>query len=1232
MSLRITSGRSVVSAKLFGAFFAIFALFVQPLLALNLPNAFAAAPVSGASANVTSANPYESASIDASSYANLTFSFNFDTKELDVTPTVDTLEYGWKANGVEHVLGGIDGVSGASAIETGSKSSPLPSEAFVSGLSVYAKVVANSTNDVAILTNITLDGATVEQNTVCASGCEYTTIGDAVAGEAAGSTITVKAGTYPMTSTVLVNKPLTINGENGAKITTSGSAHVFVTTAPGVTINGLEFEKMDKASQNIINVQGANTTISNNNFHGKYVAADAQSDRALEISTTSGVNISGNQFTSLRQPAYINDGTSGTISGNFVAGTRGWVAVANTNLSFTGNTWGTGIAANAVDIAFIPGTPNNYDCGRLAQIRANNNNARVDNQSLVRNCVTPPVEQTTVVRPSALNGWIGIDDNGQGGSLNYVAGPSTAPIGEGSAQLKVDTANQGYLLAKNSYAGTKLKDLAALTYSTYSVSGNSLWAPSMQINVTPDVNVASGWAGRLVYEPYINGTVSDGQWQSWDANAGKWWLSKPASFGGNCAQSSPCTLDQLITLYPNVGVNPADPLVGFKAGSSWTNYIGNVDNFHIATANANDRYDFEASLPADTTKPTVQFVSPASGAYNPTNYVVTAADNVKLTIVTANLYKGTTLIKSCSAGNLTTDTHTLTCPVSSALLDGTYTVKYNAVDAAGNRSSTNTSTFNVDHTAPVITIDSPSEGEKVSTRFSNNMLKISGTYQDNLSGENYAQIQLVYQGNDRGVKTVYGTSLVNNRYETSFNMSGLPDGEYSLFYIATDVSGNVSQRMERTFVLDNARPTATLTSPANNALNPSTMSVDATDAQGLSVVTINIYDEANLVLQKSCSVNANGATSFTANCAVPSTLGDNSTYTIRYNSRDMAGNISATGTSKFSVDRSAPTITISSPSANEVLGVHANNGTLTIKGTVNDDNFDYYYCFVTNNTGEVGKRDAKCTTAWAAGTPFQTAFADDTTGTTNGTLGSVDLSGIADGAYTVHVVAKDKAGNTAEATQNFTLDNTAPAVTINGPTRNSNGTYTVNGTSSESSPVIVSLDGSEKTTITPINGVWTYTTATPINDGKDHVFSVTSTDAAGNSSDPKAKTFTATAPVSNSGGIQTINPQVSGTDSPEVVSLISPLRNPAAASTFGNANSNNFNTGINPTTGQTGPENGQVLGTQDKGTPLEKTAPIAPSSQGWKVWGVAWYWYLLLLAIIAAIWFFIGARRRRDQE
>lgn len=204
---------------------------------------------------------------------------------------------------------------------------------------------------------------------------------------------------------------------------------------------------------------------------------------------------------------------------------------------------------------------------------------------------------TSTVNPNSLNGWSFVDDNGNGGSGSFVSGP-TGSLNAGSAQLSTSASNQGYMLYKAAYGGTKLADISTLSYQTYVQQGNNTIAPALQLDVDRDVTDGNTtWSGRLIYEPYQNTTVTDGSWQTWNTTgAGKWWFSKPTLFDNTCGQGSPCTFDAIKAAFPNIGVrNVAGGGVGFKAGSGWSvPFVGNVDNF---TFNA-DTYDFESAPPA----------------------------------------------------------------------------------------------------------------------------------------------------------------------------------------------------------------------------------------------------------------------------------------------------------------------------------------------------------------------------------------------------------------------------------------------------------------------------------------------------------------------------------------------------------------------------------------------------------------------------------------------------------
>lgn len=109
----------------------------------------------------------------------------------------------------------------------------------------------------------------------------------------------------------------------------------------------------------------------------------------------------------------------------------------------------------------------------------------------------------------------------------------------------------------------------------------------------------------------------------------------------------------------------------------------------------------------DNTRPVVELVSPVGASYNPVNYEVKATDNLALQTVTAHIYNATntTLVKNCSSTVTPdgADEYNLVCPVSSlGLANGTYTIRYNATDKAGNIATTETATFTIDTTKPTI--------------------------------------------------------------------------------------------------------------------------------------------------------------------------------------------------------------------------------------------------------------------------------------------------------------------------------------------------------------------------------------------------------------------------------------------------------------------------------------------------------------------------------------------------
>jgi hypothetical protein len=180
---------------------------------------------------------------------------------------------------------------------------------------------------------------------------------------------------------------------------------------------------------------------------------------------------------------------------------------------------------------------------------------------------------------------------------SFVAGPASAPLGTGSAELAV-TNGGGLVLGALLLTGQRLDEIDTLTYSTYRQSGDAPLAVSLQFNFTDDVTVPyPGWQGRLVYEPYHTDTVMTGSWQTWDtlndAPTGNWWFTG-APGSGACPQSDPCTWSEVLAAFPNGGVNSSFGGVLLKAGGGWSSdFVGNVDDLTIGINGSTETFDFE---------------------------------------------------------------------------------------------------------------------------------------------------------------------------------------------------------------------------------------------------------------------------------------------------------------------------------------------------------------------------------------------------------------------------------------------------------------------------------------------------------------------------------------------------------------------------------------------------------------------------------------------------------------
>lgn len=209
---------------------------------------------------------------------------------------------------------------------------------------------------------------------ITVNGTSYATLQEAVAAAQDNDTIHIQ-NDITIDSTVTINRPLTVTANDGVTVTASSTGESF-NLSNGAALSGLTINLNTKAMEQIVTM-GSNSTVENCTFTGQYNLGDEETSRAITVQAgAENIAITGNTFSHLRQPGYINN-SSGTITNNTVDNTRGWVITGDATVTLTGNTF----ADNAVDICIISNNngTNNY-AGQTTALSSGNNGAYVQNQ------------------------------------------------------------------------------------------------------------------------------------------------------------------------------------------------------------------------------------------------------------------------------------------------------------------------------------------------------------------------------------------------------------------------------------------------------------------------------------------------------------------------------------------------------------------------------------------------------------------------------------------------------------------------------------------------------------------------------------------------------------------------------------------------------------------------------------------------------------------------------------
>ena len=472
-------------------------------------------------------------------------------------------------------------------------------------------------------------------------------------------------------------------------------------------------------------------------------------------------------------------------------------------------------------------------------------------------------------------------------------------------------------------------------------------------------------------------------------------------------------------------------------------------NIYVQTPNQADNDDLRSasiSLTIDTSiaKPVITTASSDLDQSDATPTIAgTAEADSTVTLLSGGVAIGTTTANGDGQFSITTST----------LADSNYVLTVTATDAAGNTSDASSAlNLTVDTTAPgkpsIITTTSLTNDSTPA---------IEGT------AEAGSTVTLFVDGVTTGVTA---TADETTGAYTIAPTATLGDGTYALTVTSEDEAGNTSAASDALSITIDAtieQPTITTTADQLNS-DDATPTIDGTAEAGS---TVNLLIGGNTVIATT-TADESGEFSITT----PS-LFDND-YSLTVTSEDAAGNTSTSDALSITIDTGAdanPVITTTDSATNDA--------TPSITGLA---------------------RPGSTVTLFIGGlTTGVTADADATSG-----LFSINAPSQEDGTYTIYVTTPNQAGDggTLQSESISLVIDTSietPGITTTASDLNpSDATPTIAGTAEADSTVTLLSSGVAIATTTATGGTFSFTTPTLAD--SNYVLTVTSEDAAGNTS------------------------------------------------------------------------------------------------------------------------------------
>ncbi|OYE51116.1 type 1 secretion target domain-containng protein [Enterobacter hormaechei subsp. steigerwaltii] len=812
-------------------------------------------------------------------------------------------------------------------------------------------------------------------------------------------------------------------------------------------------------------------------------------DASVQVSVT---NVNGNSASAGRE--YSVDATAPSVTINMIAtddilnaseaqsdlaisGTSTAEAGQTVTVSLNGKDYTTTVSANGswtlnVPAADLAGLTDGSVTVTAAVSDKAGNPASVDH-NLTVDVTVPAVTIHTVAGDDVIN----VAEHNQaqiisGSATGAAAGDKvTVTIGGQSYTTVLDTAGNWSVGVPASVISGLSDGSVTVTASVTDAAGNTgsgthnvtvdTGLPSVSFNAISDDNVlnavekgqdlsVSGTSANLAEGTVVTVTLNGKNYTATTAADGTWSLTVPAADLAGLGQAS------------------------YTLNATATNGVGNS-------------VSSSANLLVDTALPTVTI-----------NTV--AGDNV---INAAEVAAGQTLsgtVANAEAGNTVTVTiggHSYTATVQNNL-SWSVNVPSDVLTALGNGSLSVTATVTNGHGNTgtgerEIAIDANLPGLRVNT--------VAGD--DVVNTIEHAQ-NLIVSGSSDGLAP--GTALTVTVNGKDYAATVLADGTWSAAIPSADVSAWPEGTVKISVTGDSA------------AGNPITISHDVTVDLTTVAISINALatDDvinaaekgADLVLSGvTTNVEAGQTVTISLNGRIYTTTVDDSgnwTYTVP--SADLAGlkdgdasvqvsvtNVngnSASAGREYSVDATAPSVTINMIATDDILNASEAQSDLAISGT---------------STAEAGQT----LTVSLNGKDYTTTVSANGSWTLN--VPAADLAGLTDGSVTVTAAVSDKAGNPASVDHNLTVDVTVPAVTIHTVAGDDvinvaehNQAQIISGSATGAAAgdkVTVTIGGQSYTTVLDTAGNWSVGVPASVISGlSDGSVTVTAsvTDAAGN--------------------------------------------------------------------------------------------------------------------------------------